>query len=244
MRRHSRRKIKQEAQPEPDVLADPFHNFEGGRLELFLSRLFYWLRMRIRHVLLAVATVFFILLLSVAYFAWHEERNEKSLISLAELLEEPSMNVEAGSPEIAIEKLDEFAKRFSHKRSRMRLMLQKKAYLEKAKKHQVLASLNIQIASQMETPELRAYFYLRAAILLEHLREYKKAEDSYGKVVNAIKSENTLKARALLGQGRMLGKLGRIEEARKIFRQILSAEDSQVNEFHTPAIVHLLQLEN
>ena len=226
-------------------LDDPFRDFQGSSVELYLNRFFYFIRKHGRRFAFVLLISFTLLLCIIGYIAWYDHRESQSLISFRKLMKEPTMDSESGSSEIAIEKLREYAKQYGHKNARLRAMLYQLQYLEKEKKFGTMAKLCLKIGDNLETPELKANFYLRGALHAENLALYKNAAKGYGLAAKAIKDKNELKAQALLGQARMLRILGKKKEARAALEEILdfAEEKNKVQKYLSYAVLYLLALE-
>ncbi len=220
----------------------PWRDFTGSKVELFLTKLFYYIRLHIRQFALGFLAIIFIFFLFVGYVSWDEHQNNKSIVALQKLLKEPTMNLESGAFDIAVEKIDEYSQQYQHGKSPLRAMLFKKRYLEKGDKFEEAAKLCVEIAKKAETPELKMYFYLRSALHEENLSNYNNAEQSYRMAAEITSKKNKIKALALFGQGRMLTKLGKKTEARKVFQKILSFDKEKVRVFLAPSSVYLLEL--
>ncbi len=245
-KRHSSRRHvpKQPMTSSRKTQIDPLHDFEGGKIEFFLAKTFYLIRLYSRQVFLGLCVFLICFLVMISYLAWTESREEKSLLAFEELMKEPTMNLSSGAPEIAVEKLQQYAKTFSHTNARIRAMIYQQQYLEKDKKINQAGELCLQLGTIMQTPELKAYFYLKGALFLENAANYQKAEQGYAKAVKYILKENTIQAKALFGQGRMLLMLDKKDEARKILKKLLSFENKNIHSLLTPIVLHLLAAES
>ena len=246
----SRRKLPKEGSsshpPSSHSLDASFRDFEGSRIELYLYKFFYFVRENTRQFALAFFALLTLFLCGLGYTAWLEHRESQSLISFRKLMKEPPMNIQSGSPEIALEKLTEYGKEHRHRKARLRGMLYQLQYLEKEKKFRTMAQLCIKIGDELESPELRASFYLRGALHAENLGLYEKAEKAYRLAAKNIHKKNELKAKALLGQSRMLGVLGKKKDARKALKEILAfaeEKDHRSEKYLSYAALYLLELE-
>ena len=227
-------------------LGEPFRNFEGGRVELYLSKFFYFIRKNTRQFVLAISMFLTVFFCALGYLAWIEHREKQSLLAFRKLMKEPTMDMKSGSTEIALEKLKGYGARHGHTEARLRGMLYQLRYLEKEKKFRTMAKLCLKIGDALETSELKANFYLRGALHAENLGLYKEAEKGYRLAGKSIKKKNELKARALFGQSRMLGVLGKKEEARESLKEILSftkEKNHRAEKYLSYATLYLLELE-
>ena len=246
LKSRSRRKLTNEdSSVGYNPLDDPFRDFQGGRAELYLNKFFYFVRKHARRVIFTFLMLLIVFLGGLGYVAWRDHRETQSLVSFRKLMKEPTMDIKSGSPEIALEKLKEHGKRYSHKNARLRAMLYQLQYLEKEKKFGAMAEICLEIGDNLETPELRANFYLRGALHAENLASYKSAEKGYRLAAKVIKDQNEFKAKALFGQGRMLAILGKKEEARNALKEIFAftKNKNEVQKYLAYASLYLLALE-
>ena len=223
---------------------DPFRDFNGPALELYLSKFFYYIRNNFRIFILSFIIIFTTFISAVGYYLWKQERNIQSLSSFQNLMKEPIMNLESGSPKIAIEKLDKYINKNNFYNARIRAEIQKIAYFEKDSNYEKAIDLSLKIAQEIDSNDLQTYFLVRAAIHAENIGLFEKAESAYKKAADKIGEENEFKAFALFGQGRCLYNLNKNTEARNILNKILSFNVNKTREFLAPIAVYLLELSN
>ena len=125
---------------------DSMQDFKASKVEFFLAKIFYIIRSHSRQAVLAFFVGLISLLIIISYYAWAEVRDEKSLLAFQDLLKEPTMNLSSGAPAIAVEKLQEYRKKFSHTNARIRSMIYEQQYLEKDKKVKQAGELCLEIA--------------------------------------------------------------------------------------------------
>ncbi len=221
---------------------DPFRDFDGPAIELYLSKFFYYIRSNFRSFILIFLFSLISFLSIVGYILWNENRQTQSLITFQKMMKDPVMNLESGSPKIALEKLDKYIQKNNFLSARIRAQMQKILYLEKIERFRDSIDLNIKLAEEIDIKELQTYFLIRAAIHAENLNLFAKAESIYKKAISKMPEQNEFKAFALFGQGRMLYNLDKYQEARETFNKILSFEDSKTKDFLAPIAVYLLEL--
>ena len=243
----SRARRKQLQQPSTPKLQnevfDPFREFKGDRMQLWIARAFYHIREHKLPYVTVLSLVLMLLFTTLGYTAWSQHIESKSQISFHELLQEPTMNFTDGAPEIAVEKLAKYTEAFSHTDAYLRSQVYRLHFLAKAKKWGEAGELCLDLAKQLATPELRAYFYFRAGLYLEMAGNYRSAEQAYKSAGADIAKKNSLKATALFNQGRMLVTLEQKEQAQEVFKEILSYDRSAVYQWLVPATIYLLELQ-
>ena len=247
MKIRSRRKYTEETSKQNknayDPL-DPFHNFEGTPIELALHKAFYYIRHHIRNIIIIAFISFCLLFVFILYTSWYDTRESKSQIAFQELLEEPTLNVKAGSSEISIEKLDAYSKKYSFEKAKLRALLYKQRYLLKEKKYKELVTTLLEIGDKAKNPEIKALFYMKAGLYAENLKDYKRAALAYGNVIKATKLENNIKAQALLNKARTLFYLGNKKEAKIALEKLISFEKNNNEKYLLSATILLLEIEN
>ncbi len=224
------------------ISIDPLQDFEGPPFLLFFARLFYFLRLHLRALLIVAILIILSLALTIAYLAWQELRERESLLAFEKLLEEPVMQPDSGAEEVALEKLKEYQQNFSDKKAQLRANIYILDNLQKLEKKEEALLQALSLAEKMETPELRYHYYLRAGFLAEELKNYREANEAYQKAVQALSAQNYLKAIALLSRARVLIQLDMREEARQELNKALAIQEEGADRLHPHIAAYLLQL--
>lgn len=219
---------------------DPLRDFEGSPAELFVARVAASMREHVREILIGVGVLVLGLIVFIFYSIWSDSREERGLIAFETLLEEPVMTPGAGAEEIAVEKIDAYLKEHSSGRSEHRAALYKMMLLAAKKKYGEAADAANQLGDDVDSAELRAYFYLRAGFYFELAEKYAPAQVAFGRAGEFIREDNALRASAWFGEGRALMQMGRADEARKALDRIFESESAQIGEIRTAALAYLL----
>ena len=222
---------------------DPFQDFEGSKAELFIARLFYFLRQNIRQFLIFSAFFIFCIFSLIGYKVWKEQKEFRSLAKFRSMMNEPAMDLGVGVPDIAIEKLEAYLLKNTDDTARLRAMLYQMYYETQQGNYKAIAKKSYSIAELVTTPALRANFYLRSALHLENLKDYKMAEEAYKQSATALLDENEYKAMALFGQAKMLLLLNKKNLAKLILKKILSFDKVEGSKYFSLAKAYLLVIE-
>ncbi|MEQ9366669.1 MAG: hypothetical protein RIF32_20690 [Leptospirales bacterium] len=238
----ARRKKTQEKAGEirEQFVHDPLRDFEGSPAELFVARIATALRENIREILIGAGVVGVVLIGYIFYAVWSENREEKALIAFETLLEEPVMTPGAGAEDIAVEKIDEYLKSHSSGRAEHRADLYKMMLLAAKEKYAEAGEAANRLGEDVESAELRAYFYLRAGFYFELAEKYAPAQAAFGRAAQFIREDNVMRASAWFGEGRALLQMGQADEGRKAIERIFESESAQVAEVRTAALAYLL----
>lgn len=222
---------------------NPFEDFEGSKAELFIARVFYFLRQNIRQCLIFSVFFIFCIFSLIGYKVWKEKKAFKSLAKFRSIMKEPVMDLSSGVPDIAIEKLEAYLLRNTDDTARLRAMLYQMNYETQQGNYKAIAKKSFSIAKLVTTPALQANFYLRSALHSENLKDYKMAEEAYKQSAAALFEENEYKAMALFGQVKMLLLLNKKNAAKLILKKILSFDKVEGSKYFSLAKAYLLEIE-
>ncbi len=219
---------------------DPLRDFEGSPAELFVARTAAAIRERIKEIAIAVGVVGVLVIGYIFYAVWAENREEQALIAFEALLEEPVMTPGAGAEDIAVEKIDEYLQSHSSERAEHRADLYKMMLLAAKKKYAEAGEAANRLGDDVETAELRAYFYLRAGYYFELAEKYAPAQAAFGRAGQYIREDNIMRASAWFGEGRALLEMGQIDEGQKAIERIFESDSAQIGEIRTAALAYML----
>ncbi len=211
-----------QVQAEVDVLRD----YKEGSVEYHVARFFYLLRSNLRSVLLVLGTVALCGAGALGFWAYLVTLEQSSLEAFDTLQKNPVMQASTDQARVlALEKLTEYEKNYPLlDTARTRASLKKIEILTAAGKSEEAAVVSLELARTLELPELRTFFYLKAAVLFENAGKYAQALEGYERSVELILVTNEVKAFALFGQGRCLSLLGRDRDARDAMENLLELE--------------------
>lgn len=206
--------------------ADVLKDYQAGSLEYYVAKFFYSLRSNIRYVLIVGGVILLAGSGALGYWAYLVSRENKSLAAFETLRRDPVLQASTeDARKLAIEKLDEYAKKYDLIDSAgYRANLKKIEILRDAGRNEEAAEVSREMARQIELPELRAYFYLQSAVLFENAGKLPNAQEGYERASEFILENNEIKAFALFGQGRCLYLLGRERDARAAMEALLELD--------------------
>ncbi|MCR9141740.1 MAG: tetratricopeptide repeat protein [bacterium] len=219
---------------------DPLRDFEGTPTELFVARMATAFRENLREILIGVAVVGVLLIGYIFYAVWADNREEQALIAFETLLEEPVMTPGAGAEDIAVEKIDEYLKSHSSGRAEHRADLYKMMLLAAKKKFAEAGEAAARLGEDVDSAELRAFFFLRAGYYFEMAEKYAPAQAAFGRAGQFVREDNVLRAAAWFGEGRALLQMGQQDEGRKAIERIFESNSAQIGEVRTAALAYLL----
>lgn len=233
---------KQSAEDRPKVEYDPFQDFEGSALELYTSKFFYWIRQNIRHVLTGVAAVTILVIVWASYSIYQQNREDKAKAAFEELEKNPVMTPGATEDaSVAVKRLEEYRQEHTTDSAQRRAYLKELELLEAGNEFELAARAASKMATSLDTPELKAYYHMRSALLFERAGKEDAALSEYEQFSSRIFNEPVLQAVALFNQGRILMKKGREQDAQAAFRQLLTIEETaNIEDYRAAAAAILL----
>ncbi len=225
---------------------DPLRDFDGSKGEYYVARFFQFLRDNLRNTLIIIGLTVVVVFGGASFWAWSNEKAREGLVEYENMVKEPIFKTgpTAGKAamERAIVKLNKYQEKYGDSGA------QNRADLKKIELHSALgqkkkaAELALRIASGLNYPDQRAYFFLRAGILYEDSGEFTRAQEAYGRASALITADNYSKAVAMFGNGRCLIKMGKTSEGRKVLSKMMAMKGNiyRLNELRAAATAFLL----
>lgn len=201
--------------------SDPAAEYEGGAIEYYLTEALSFVKRNLKEVVIVVVAVMLIIVGSAVYWNFREKQKQAALIEFEKMLKTPVMDLERGVPKKAEEKLAEYAKTYSYEEARRRAQVQRLDYLAQAGELTAAAELATKLASQLDYPEQRAYFNLRAGIYYENAGKYSLALEGYSQASQLMREENLPRATAVFGEARCLLRIGRTGDGKAKIGELL-----------------------
>ena len=98
------------------------------------------------------------------------------------------------------------------------------------------------LAGELDTPELRAYFLIKAGYLYEEVEETESARRAFNRSYSLLNSDHPARAHARFGEGRALIRLGQREEGRAAIHDVLEMRDVEgLERIQQQAVAYLLR---
>lgn len=235
--REKAREIQEKA--EQDALRD----FEAGTAEFYVAKLFYVLRSNIQTVLIVGGGLLLLGAGAVGFWAYKAAREDASLEAFQKLSRDPVLQASTeDARKLALEKLDEYRAEYPLLDSAAhRTALKKLDILVASGRDEEAAVESRELARELDLPELRAYFFLKSAVLYENVGQLPKALEGYERANELILVNNEIKAFALFGQGRCLYLLGRDRDARVALESLLELEgEGNLDQYRLQAAAFLV----
>lgn len=221
--RKSNRRVKAPTQT-GSVSYDPFRDFEGGPVELFLHKTFYYVRTNIRIVLGVVGLAVAGLIGAISYNIYSENRETAAREAFEELVGDPRLGEDVESTAPGARLLQTYREEHPIESARRRSFVYEMDLYRTAGEYEKAADVAGQLVDELEMPELRAYYAYRAAVNYEKSQKFEKAAEFYTRMLEFVGEEPYMKALALFGQGRSYNQLGKTEEARQAFGELWAIE--------------------
>ena len=206
------------------VPVNPVAEFEGGRIEYYLTEIFAFLRNNLKETVLVAAAIVLALVGASVYWNHLEKQSEQSLLDFEKLLQSPAMTLGSGNDRKAGERLEEYAKTHPGTAARRRSEIIRLDYLAETREFVKAAEVALRLAADLDYPEQRAYFHLRAAIYYENAGKYSLALESYSRVSTFLREETYPRAVAVFGEARCLLSMGRRPDGLTKMRELLGME--------------------
>ncbi|MFN3604893.1 MAG: tetratricopeptide repeat protein [Leptonema sp. (in: bacteria)] len=204
---------------------DPFVNFEGSQFELYLSKAFYFIRDNFKIFASITSIAFFILISIVFYKVYLNYLDKKALLEFEKLEKNPILQPGAGDPKAAIEKLDNYTKQYPIDSAKKRATIKKIQLYEFNKDYEKAAEEYEKLSRLVEYPELKINFLYRSAIHFENLQKYSRALTNIEEIQKYGINNNLINAIVVYTQIRLLDKLGKKEDAKRLAKKILEFDD-------------------
>lgn len=203
------------------MLEDPFRDFEGSTLELYVAKFFHFIRSNWKEFTMVASLVVVLLVCFVAYSVWADVQEEQGVVAFEKLVKEPIFRPGSGAEDAALRKLEQYSSEHATNSAHFRSSLYRLKLLLAQEKSEDALDVAKSLAGEMDTPELGAYFHLQTGILLENAGSYAEAAEAYGKVRESIFNDNVVKALALFGEGRCLLEMGRDRDGKDAIRRMM-----------------------
>ncbi|MDH5656125.1 MAG: tetratricopeptide repeat protein [Spirochaetia bacterium] len=238
-------KSRRKYEDKPIIDYDPLRDIEGGKVEIFLTRLGFYIRNNFKLILMYGALVLLTGGVYIFYGIYTDQKEEQSVEAYEELMENPIMNISGAEIEAAITRLEKYETNFSSRKSQLRSNLKKAELFQNAGKKQDAAETYLRIAEDLEDRNLETYFYIKAALLLEDTEQYERAYESFvsaEKKMGPENRENYAMALVLFGKGRNLVLLGRENEGKEVLKEMMAIKEvSGIEDLRILAASFLLQ---
>ena len=203
---------------------DPFEDFEGSLTELYLEKTLHWIRRNLRQILIASGVAVTALIVGVVILAWQQNIEKSSMLAFEKLLEKHGGGGGLSSASLALEDIENYEKKFSTTDSHIRAALLKTKFLIENEEYEKAAKGCLFLAKNMESAELKAYFYLRGALLMERAKKTPEALRAYQEVAKAETPSKTVRLHARYGELRMLLSARRKADAKAVLERILKLD--------------------
>lgn len=226
------------------IIRDPLEDFEGNRFEYYLLQFVTFLRDHLKETAVVLGSLLLLVIAAGVYLNRQSNISEQGLLEYERLSKEPIMHPGSGAEARAILKLDRFETQFDTRDNHFRAMLKKMELFAGMGREKEAGELAAKMAQELDYPEQRAYFSLRAAIYYENAAEYSLAGNSYRQAVDLIKDTNQIKAVALFGEGRSLIRAGNRADGRRRIREMMEIKEevNGIEELRIQAAAYLLTL--
>ncbi|MCS7205263.1 MAG: tetratricopeptide repeat protein [Leptospiraceae bacterium] len=215
-----RKKTSEKSQTIQKEIYDPFADFQGSKLELYLAKLFYYFRKNLKLSLGILSFVLVVFVGIVFYHVYTENLEKRSLLAFEELLKSPIFQAGASDIGTAINKLENYQKEFQNKSAQKRAIIKKIELYQEQRDYENVAIQYEELAKLLEYPELKQYAYLNAAIHFENQKKYSRALSNIEEILKYEIPNEYLKAYVLFTQVRLLYHLGKKEDARRISKKV------------------------
>lgn len=212
---------------------DPFANFQGNQFELYIANFFYTIR---KHWKLVLIMIIFFSIISVSFFFYHiylDNLEKKALLEYEELEKSPVLKTQAADINLAIEKLDKYISSYPLDSAKKRAIIKKILLYEQKQEFEKAAEQYEELAKLVPYPELKINFLYRSAIHLENSQKYSRALSNIEEIQKLMINDNLINVYVLYTQTRLLHKLGKKEDAKRLAYRIIDIDDSENPEIKT-----------
>ena len=201
---------------------DAVAEYEGGRIEYYLTEFFAFLRNNLKETVLVVAALVLSIIGASVYWNYLEQERAQALLDFETLIASPAMTLGSGNDKKAVERLEAYGRTHKGTAARRRSEIILLDYLSETKDFTKAAELALRLAGDLDYPEQRAYFHLRAGIYYENAAKYSLALESYSRVSSFLREESYPRAVAVFGEARCLMRIGRKGDGLTKMRELLS----------------------
>ncbi|MCB1326728.1 MAG: hypothetical protein H7A21_15055 [Spirochaetales bacterium] len=238
-----RRKTQERArQLQEQAAADPFHNVEGNAIERWLHRAAYFIRTHRREVLYGLGGALVLSLIVIALLVWQDIRVERSRLAFDRIRQDVTTTGGFGTASAALEQLEQYRDDYSDSGAQIRAALYSLPHLIDSGDLSGAARECEFLAGELDTPELRAYFLIKAGYLYEEVEETESARRAFNRSYSLLNSDHPARAHARFGEGRALIRLGQREEGRAAIHDVLEMRDVEgLERIQQQAVAYLLR---
>lgn len=220
--RKSNRRVKTEQSSSQPY--DPFRDFEGGPVELFLHKVFYHVRTNLKLVLGTVIVAVLVLIGAITFRFYQENREMQAREAFAELAGDPRLGEDIESTGPGARLLQEYRENHTTEGAQRRSLIYEMDLYRQAKEFDKAAAVAEKLVALLDMPELQAYYSYQAAVYYEKSESYDKAATQFDKMLALVGDDPFMKALALFGKGRTLTLQGQKEQADQAFADLWAIE--------------------
>ncbi|HBS05377.1 MAG TPA: hypothetical protein DEA96_10450 [Leptospiraceae bacterium] len=238
--RKSNRRVKAPQQSTSNAY-DPFRDFDGGPVELFLHKVFYHVRTNLKLVLAAVSLAVIALIGAVSYRFYTESQERKAREAFDELVGDPRLgeNVESTAPGARL--LQEYRKNHTTEGAQRRALIYELDLFRQAGEYEKAGDVANELAESLEMPELRAFYYYQSAVYYEKAESYEKSAAGFEQMLTYAGDDPFMKALGLFGKGRALTLKGDQQQADQAFGDLWAIEQQdQIQDIRAAAAAFLI----
>ncbi len=225
-----RKKTFEKTKNKVEQVYDPFRDFQGTKVELYLAKFFYYIRKNSKIFIILSSSLIVILLAVITYVMYHQNLESKALIAFEELQKSPIFKAGTNDPKILISRLDQYMNDYNIKSAKKRAIIKKIEIYEQNNLEEEVAKQYEELAKIVEVPEIKANLYFRSAILFENQEVYTRALSNIDEVLKQKINDEYILANTLFLQARILFKIGKKAEAKKVAENILNLKSEKYND--------------
>lgn len=238
--RKSNRRVKTTVQSTSNNY-DPFRDFEGGPVELFLHKVFYHVRTNLKLVLGVLGLSVILLISAISYRFYQENQERQAREAFDELVGDPRLgeNIESTAPGARL--LDEYRQKHTTESARRRALIYELDLYRQADEYDKAGDTAALLAEEMEMPELKAFYSYQSAVYYEKAESFEKSASQFDQMLTYGGDDPFMKALALFGKGRVLTQQGNTEQADQAFGDLWAIEQQdQIQDIRAAAAAFLI----
>lgn len=225
--RFLRKKTKEKTTQILKETYDPFANFEGSKFELYIAKTFYYIRNNWK-LFSTVILIFLLIFITLIFYKIYQNNLEKkALLEYEELEKNPVMKPGAADLKVAVEKLDKYIEKYPIESARKRAIIKKIQLYEFNKEYEKAAEHYEELAKIIKYPDLKINFYYRAAIHFENIQKYSRSLTNIEEIQKYPINNSLINANLYYTQLRLLYKLGKKEDAKRLAKKIIELDDTE-----------------
>ncbi|MBI38690.1 MAG: hypothetical protein CMF59_03765 [Leptospiraceae bacterium] len=238
--RKSNRRVKAPEQSTSNAY-DPFRDFEGGPVELFLHKVFYHVRTNFKLVMSGVVLAVLVLIGAVSYRFYQESQERKAREAFDELVGDPRLGESVESTAPGARLLEEYRQNHSTEGAQRRALIYELDLYRQADEYDKAGDVAKKLAELLEMPELRAFYYYQSAVYYEKAESYDKSAEGFQQMLTYAGDDPFMKALGLFGRGRALTFKGDAEQAEQAFGELWAIEEQdQIQDIRAAAAAFLI----